>query len=189
MLLPVGEDEEVSIKQVTDAIVKALNFKGDYTFDTSRADGQFRKPASNKKLLSLIGDFKFTPFEQGELLNWISDNVIHCGVSSSTGRERAVVLAKLRQREDRKEELELDLRMYDYQDIGYPIIFQPSCTASSEDNIPPWYLWGSCIKCVLRIKDAIILNRSQQPNTAESKTYHSNKTDSLTRTRKNFKDR
>lgn len=96
MPLPVGEDEEVSIKQVTDAIVKAMNFKGDYTFDTSRADGQFRKPASNKKLLSLIGDFKFTPFEQGKLLSWISNNAIHCNVHSSVGRERAVVPAKLR---------------------------------------------------------------------------------------------
>ena len=62
----VGEDEEVTIKQVTDAIVKAMDFKGEYSFDTTRADGQFRKPASNKKLLSLIGDFEFTPFEQGE---------------------------------------------------------------------------------------------------------------------------
>ena len=36
-------------------------------FDTSKADGQFRKPASNKRLVSLIGpDFRFTPFEQGE---------------------------------------------------------------------------------------------------------------------------
>jgi len=33
-------------------------------FDTTRADGQFRKPASNKKLLSLTGGFQFTPFEE-----------------------------------------------------------------------------------------------------------------------------
>ena len=63
----VGEDEEVSIKQVADAIVKALKFDGEYTSDTSKADGQFRKPASNKKLLGLIGGFEFTPFDQG---NW-----------------------------------------------------------------------------------------------------------------------
>ena len=50
---------------MTDAIVKAMDFKGEYSFDTSRADGQFRKPASNKKLLSLIGGFQFTPFDQG----------------------------------------------------------------------------------------------------------------------------
>jgi GDP-L-fucose synthase len=62
----VGEDEEVSIKDVTDAIVKAMDFKGEYSFDTAKADGQFRKPASNKKLLSLIGDFQFTPFEKGK---------------------------------------------------------------------------------------------------------------------------
>ncbi|KIJ46374.1 hypothetical protein M422DRAFT_165368, partial [Sphaerobolus stellatus SS14] len=63
LILSVGEDEEVSIKQVADAIVKAVGFKGEYTFDTTRADGQFRKPASNGKLMGLVGDFKFTPFE------------------------------------------------------------------------------------------------------------------------------
>lgn len=68
----VGEDEEVSIKQLTDAIVKAMNFTGEYKFDPSRADGQFRKPASNKKLLSLIGDFQFTPFEQGKTTSSLS---------------------------------------------------------------------------------------------------------------------
>lgn len=61
----VGEDEEVSIKQVADAVVKAVGFTGEYSFDTTRADGQFRKPASNKKLLSLMGGFEFTPFEKG----------------------------------------------------------------------------------------------------------------------------
>jgi len=54
----------VSIKEVTDAIVKAVGFEGHYSFDTTRADGQFRKPASNKKLLDRIGGFQFTPFEQ-----------------------------------------------------------------------------------------------------------------------------
>jgi GDP-L-fucose synthase len=31
LILSVGEDEEISIKQVNDAIVKALDFTGDYT--------------------------------------------------------------------------------------------------------------------------------------------------------------
>ena len=30
-LVSVGEDEEVSIKEVTDAIVKAVGFQGEYT--------------------------------------------------------------------------------------------------------------------------------------------------------------
>ena len=61
---------------MTDAIVKAMNFDGKYEFDTSRADGQFRKPASNKKLLGLIGDFQFTPFEKGRFF-------IFCAVSEN----------------------------------------------------------------------------------------------------------
>jgi len=76
VILSVGEDEEVSIKEVTDAIVKAVGFQGEYTFDTTRADGQFRKPASNKKLLSLINGFQFTPFSEALDLSvkWFVDN-------------------------------------------------------------------------------------------------------------------
>jgi GDP-L-fucose synthase len=45
-------------------------------FDTTRADGQFRKPASNAKLRSLIGDFQFTPFDQAldETVKWFLQN-------------------------------------------------------------------------------------------------------------------
>jgi GDP-L-fucose synthase len=100
----VGEDEEVSIKQVADAIVAAVGFQGEYKvrcpwrnrfrvnwgnysqFDPSRADGQFRKPASNKKLLSLIGDnFKFRPFEDAlrETVQWL---VEHYDTDARIGR-------------------------------------------------------------------------------------------------------
>jgi len=76
LILSVGEEEEVSIKSVADAIVKALDFQGEYLFDSTRADGQFRKPASNAKLLGLIGEFKFTPFEQAldATVQWFLDN-------------------------------------------------------------------------------------------------------------------
>ncbi|TEB32680.1 epimerase-domain-containing protein [Coprinellus micaceus] len=76
VILSVGEDEEVSIKEVADAIVNALDFKGDYTFDTTRADGQFRKPASNKKLLTLMNGFEFTPFTEALDLTakWFLEN-------------------------------------------------------------------------------------------------------------------
>ncbi|KIP05458.1 hypothetical protein PHLGIDRAFT_128887 [Phlebiopsis gigantea 11061_1 CR5-6] len=76
VILSVGEDEEVSIKQVADAIVKAVGFVGEYAFDATKADGQFRKPASNKKLLGLIGDFQFTPFDQAldESVQWFLQN-------------------------------------------------------------------------------------------------------------------
>lgn len=34
--------------------------------DASKADGQYKKTASNEKLLKYIPDFKFTPFDEGE---------------------------------------------------------------------------------------------------------------------------
>ncbi|KZT22952.1 epimerase-domain-containing protein [Neolentinus lepideus HHB14362 ss-1] len=76
IILSVGDDEEVTIKEVADAIVKAVGFQGEYKFDTSRADGQYRKPASNKKLLTLMGGFEFTPFEQAldESVQWFLQN-------------------------------------------------------------------------------------------------------------------
>ncbi|KAG8934728.1 hypothetical protein FRC01_000774 [Tulasnella sp. 417] len=77
LILSVGEDEEVSIEEVAKAITKAFGIEGQYKFDTSRADGQFRKPATNAKLLSLIGsDFKFTPFDEAlqETVDWFLQN-------------------------------------------------------------------------------------------------------------------
>ncbi|CAE6486291.1 unnamed protein product [Rhizoctonia solani] len=76
LILSVGEDEEVSIKSVADAIVKAVGFEGEYKFDTTRADGQFRKPASNKKLLELTGGFEFTPFDKAldETVKWFLEH-------------------------------------------------------------------------------------------------------------------
>jgi len=76
VILSVGEKEEVTIKQVADAIVKAVGFEGEYSFDTTRADGQYRKPASNEKIIGLMGGFEFTPFEQAldESVKWFLDN-------------------------------------------------------------------------------------------------------------------
>ncbi|KAI0267283.1 hypothetical protein BC834DRAFT_822224 [Gloeopeniophorella convolvens] len=77
VILSVGEDEEISIKQVADAIVAAVGFEGEYRFDPSRADGQFRKPASNHKLLSLLdADFEFTPFEAAlrDTVRWLVEH-------------------------------------------------------------------------------------------------------------------
>lgn len=54
-----------------------------FQFDTSKSDGQFRKPASNEKLTRLMREtskdneeFKFTPFEKGlkESVDWFIEN-------------------------------------------------------------------------------------------------------------------
>jgi len=87
VILSVGENEEVSIKQVADAIVRAVGFQGEYTFDTTRADGQFRKPASNAKLRGLIGEFEFTPFDKAldDTVKWFVENY----KSARTGKKSA----------------------------------------------------------------------------------------------------
>ncbi|XP_075236191.1 GDP-L-fucose synthase-like protein [Lycorma delicatula] len=63
IILSVDEKDEVSIAELATRISEAFEFKGEIKFDTSAADGQYKKTASNKKLRSLLPtDFKFTPF-------------------------------------------------------------------------------------------------------------------------------
>ncbi|ORX62412.1 epimerase-domain-containing protein [Hesseltinella vesiculosa] len=80
IILSVGEKDEVSIKDVADAIVKAVGFEGEYSFDTSRADGQFKKTASNEKLVKYLPDFEFTPFDVAvkESVEWFVANYDSC---------------------------------------------------------------------------------------------------------------
>jgi hypothetical protein len=37
--------------------------QGEVKFDTTKADGQYKKTASNAKLRKYLPDFKFTPFK------------------------------------------------------------------------------------------------------------------------------
>ena len=57
--------EEISIKEVVGIIVELMNFKGDVIFDSSKPDGQFRKPSDNSKIKNYLPDFKFTPLYDG----------------------------------------------------------------------------------------------------------------------------
>jgi GDP-L-fucose synthase len=76
IILSVGEEDEVSIRDVADMIVDAMEFKGQVIYDTSKADGQFKKTASNAKLMSLYPDFKFTNIQTAisETVKWFIDN-------------------------------------------------------------------------------------------------------------------
>ncbi|XP_073650447.1 GDP-L-fucose synthase isoform X1 [Tursiops truncatus] len=67
IILSVGEEDEVSIQEVAEAVVEAMDFHGEVTFDTTKSDGQFKKTASNGKLRAYLPDFRFTPFKQGPL--------------------------------------------------------------------------------------------------------------------------
>ena len=57
--------EEISIKEVVGIIVELMNFKGDVIFDSSKPDGQFRKPSDNSKIKNYLPDFKFTTLYDG----------------------------------------------------------------------------------------------------------------------------
>ncbi|KAG0222922.1 GDP-keto-6-deoxymannnose 3,5-epimerase/4-reductase [Mortierella sp. GBAus27b] len=78
LILSVPEEQEVSIKTVGESIVRAMGYKVEdkLQFDTTKADGQYKKTASNKKLMSLNPDFEFTPFEVAlkETVDWFNEN-------------------------------------------------------------------------------------------------------------------
>jgi GDP-L-fucose synthase len=61
LILSVGEDAEVSIRDVAQMVLDAMGFQGRMTFDTSKSDGQYKKTADNSKLMRLHPEFRFTP--------------------------------------------------------------------------------------------------------------------------------
>ncbi|XP_068599948.1 GDP-L-fucose synthase isoform X2 [Brachionichthys hirsutus] len=76
IILSVGEEDEISIKEAAEAVVEAMDFKGGISFDTSKSDGQFMKTASNAKLRRYRPDVAFTPFKQAvkETCDWFAAN-------------------------------------------------------------------------------------------------------------------
>ncbi|KAL9642849.1 hypothetical protein ABK040_015820 [Willaertia magna] len=72
IMLCVNEHDEKSIGEVAETIKNAFEFKGNMIFDTSKADGQFKKTASNELFMKLNPNFKYTPFDQAvkETVDW-----------------------------------------------------------------------------------------------------------------------
>lgn len=64
--------EETSIKDITYLLCDLIGFKNKVIFDSNKPDGQFRKPSDNSYLKSIIGDYQFTPLEEGlkETVDW-----------------------------------------------------------------------------------------------------------------------
>ena len=71
-----SSSNEISIMDLVDLLVKEFNFKGKVIFDSTKPDGQYRKPSDNSKLKSYLPNFKFTPIEEGlkETINWFIEN-------------------------------------------------------------------------------------------------------------------
>jgi len=76
IILSVDESAEVTIRQVVEAIAEAMDFKGAITYDVTKADGQYKKTASNAKLRGLVPAFNFTPFKEGikRSVDWFVQN-------------------------------------------------------------------------------------------------------------------
>ena len=64
--------EEISIKDLVEMVVREVGFEGRVVFDTTKPEGQFRKPSDVSKLKQLVPDFTFTPIETGlkETVRW-----------------------------------------------------------------------------------------------------------------------
>lgn len=76
IILSVDEKAESSIKDIAHMIANSMQFKGEIIFDTNKADGQFKKTASNAKLRSHLPDYKFKRIEDGiqETVKWFNEN-------------------------------------------------------------------------------------------------------------------
>ncbi|XP_046979590.1 GDP-L-fucose synthase [Schistocerca americana] len=76
IILSVDEEDEVTISKAAETIAKAWDFRGRLVYDTSQADGQHKKTASNAKLRSFLPDFKFTPFSDAirQTVKWFREN-------------------------------------------------------------------------------------------------------------------
>jgi len=60
------------VAQAAEAIANAMHFSGKIVLDTTKSDGQYKKTASNEKLMTLNPGFEFTPFRQAieESVEW-----------------------------------------------------------------------------------------------------------------------
>ncbi|XP_029293107.1 GDP-L-fucose synthase-like [Cottoperca gobio] len=76
IILSVGGEDEISIKEAVDFIAEALDFKGNMHFDTTLSDGQMKKTANNAKLRRYLPDFTFTPLKEAIKMtcDWFVDN-------------------------------------------------------------------------------------------------------------------
>ncbi len=57
--------EELSIKEIVNTISELMNFRGKTVFDSSKPDGQFRKPSDNLKIKNYLPNFNFTSLYDG----------------------------------------------------------------------------------------------------------------------------
>lgn len=72
MPINIGNQEEISIRDLAHMIAEIIEYDGKIKFNLSKPDGQYRKPSSNKRLLSLGWNEKYTQLKEGltETINY-----------------------------------------------------------------------------------------------------------------------
>jgi len=70
------EESEIAIADVSRMVAKAMGYEREVQCDSTKADGQHKKTASNKKLRSYLPEYKFKPIEEGikESVDWFVAN-------------------------------------------------------------------------------------------------------------------
>lgn len=61
----IGNPEQISIMALAHMIAEEIGYEGGGNFDRSKPDGQYQKPSSNEKLLSLGWKGEYTPIREG----------------------------------------------------------------------------------------------------------------------------
>jgi hypothetical protein len=78
MILSVPEEDEISIEEVGRLIARCFNYEHRVIFDTSYADGQYKKTVSTKKWEEFVKNepFSYTPMEHGisNTVEWFLTN-------------------------------------------------------------------------------------------------------------------
>ena len=65
---------------MAELIAKNFDYKDNIFFNNNYSDGQFKKTADNKKLVSINNEFKFTNIEVGieKTVKWFIENYDSC---------------------------------------------------------------------------------------------------------------
>ena len=80
IILSVGEEDEVSIRDVAMMIAESYDYSDRVVFDTSAADGQFKKTADNSKLKNIYKNLTFIDIKEGikKSVQWFIENYETC---------------------------------------------------------------------------------------------------------------
>jgi GDP-L-fucose synthase len=67
---------ERSIKELVEIVAEKMKFTGKIVWDSTKPDGQFRKPSDTTKLRRLLPGFQFTPLDEGieKSVTWFKAN-------------------------------------------------------------------------------------------------------------------